>query len=518
MSELGARTLPDLLGRLFAYGQRPFLGHGDQVLTAVATVERAHELAQDLLAFGVAPGDRVAIYLEKRVEKPIVVLACGLVGAVSVIVNPRLKDAQVAHVLADADARLVYTSADKELYLADPARTFAGRQVVHVDAPGPARTTRRELPRVTSDMPATILYTSGSTGLPKGIVQSHGSLCDGARIVSGYLGLSARDHVLAVLPLSFDYGLNQVLGAAWAGARVTLLGYLAIGEVLAALERHACTGLAGVPTLWVAFCEALRSGTFDPARLAALRYVTNSGGQLGLAEIYTFRQLLPEVSVFAMYGLTEAFRSSFLPPDEIDRIPGSIGTAIPEVELLVVDPLSGKPCRPGEVGELVHAGALVADGYWRRPEDTARVFRPDPRGAERGRVVYSGDLVEKDAEGYLWFVGRRDKQLKVSGYRVSPEEVERELERCPGVAKACVFGVPDATTGTRLIAGVQPAPAAPTGLGNLVLRHMRAAAPAWLVPSEVHVVPALPLNQNGKPDSTALRRELGLVEVRDAAP
>ena len=516
MSEVPARTLPELLERLLAYGDHPFLCHGELVLTAAQVVARAHEFAQELLALGVEPGDRVAIYLEKRVEKALLVFACGLAGALSVIVNPRLKDAQLAHVLGDADVRLVVTSADKELFLADSGRTLAGRQVVRVDALGAARSPRRNLPSVSAATPATILYTSGSTGLPKGIVQSHGTLCDGARIVAGYLGLCAQDHILAVLPLSFDYGLNQVLSAAWAGARVTLLGFLSIGEVLITLERHGCTGLAGVPSFWVAFCAAVGEGTFDPARLRALRYVTNSGGRLGREEIRTLRERLPEVLVFSMYGLTEAFRSSYLPPAEIDRIPGSIGKAIPEVELLVVDPLSGKECEPGEVGELVHAGALVADGYWRRPDDTARVFRPDPRGDRPGRVVYSGDLMRKDAQAHLWFVGRHDRQLKIQGYRVSPEEVERELEHCHGVAKACVFGVRDRALGTRLVAGVQPTGTATAGLVAAILRRMRSVVPAWLVPSEVHVVAALPLNQNGKPDARALQHGLGMDEDEEA--
>jgi acyl-CoA synthetase (AMP-forming)/AMP-acid ligase II len=299
---------------------------------------------------------------------------------------------------------------------------------------------------------------------------------------------------------------------------VTLLNYLATQDVLDALVAGRCTGLAGVPTLWVAFCAALRSGQADPRHLAALRYVTNSGGRLGLAEIATLRERLPWVSVFSMYGLTEAFRSAYLPPEHIDRLPGSIGKAIPEVELLVVDPTTRRECAPGETGELVHTGALIADGYWRREADTARVFGRDPRDPARGRAVFSGDFVRRDAEGWLWFVGRRDQQLKVMGYRVSPEEVEAELRAVDGVLDACVFGVPDPALGDRLVAGITARPGPGAGLARRSLVALKARLPAWLVPATIEVVAELPLNQNGKPDARELARRLGYGGGLDAAP
>ena len=518
MTDAAVNTLPLLVAHLMSHGDRPFLGHGDRRISARDTAELAYAYANELVNLGVRPKDRVAICLEKRCEKVALLLACGIAGAVSVVINPRLRDAQVAHVLRDCDPELVWTSEDKMALLAHPGRTFGGRRLELVDATRVVTRRKAAFPKVEPAMPATILYTSGSTGLPKGIVQSHRSLCDGARIVSGYLDLSPKDHLLAVLPLSFDYGLNQVLAAAWAGAQVTLLSYLAVTELMQALSDLRCTGLAGVPTLWVAFCEALRDRKIRPSALRSLRYVTNSGGRLGLAEIRTLRELLPKVEVFSMYGLTEAFRSTFLPPAEIDRIPGSIGRAIPEVEILVVDPETGKQCADDAVGELVHAGALIADGYWRRATDTARAFRADPRGTDRPKVVYSGDLVRRDADGWLWFVGRRDKQLKVMGYRVSPEEVERELERVPGVAKACVFGVADARLGQKLVAGLQAEPATAAELSARVEKHMRARVPPWLQPGELHVLEVLPTNPNGKPDAAALRALLGFGEDRDAAP
>ena len=497
-------TLPGLLARLAAQGgEQPFLHAAGRTLTATEFAAQARALAHALAALGVRAGDRVAVYLEKRPEKALAPFAIGLCGAVSVILNPRLRDAQVRHVLDDSGATVVLTSAEKCVLLADPAAAFGAARVARVEelpragAPPPA------LPPSPGD-PATILYTSGSTGLPKGIVQTHQNLVEGAEIVAGYLGLRAEDHVLAVLPLSFDYGLNQLLAAAWTGCEITLLQYLAPAELFDALERQRATGLAGVPSLWHAFAETLRREPARAAQCAALRYVTNSGGRFALADIRTLRETLPHVKVFSMYGLTEAFRSAFLDPRLIDRHPDAIGTAIPRVELLVIDPDTGRECASGEVGELVHAGALVAAGYWNRPEDTARVFRPHPLDPARGRAVWSGDFVTRGADGLLRFVGRRDRQLKVAGMRVSPDEVETAVRAVPGVREAAVVGRPDPAGGDQVVAFV-------TGeiTGDAVVAALRRTQPSWLVPARVEVLAALPLNPNGTVDLGELIRRLG---------
>jgi acyl-CoA synthetase (AMP-forming)/AMP-acid ligase II len=506
-------TLVELLERLErGSATLPFAAGRAGELTGAAFAARARRVAAGFAALGLRPGDRVAAFLEHDLDLAVFPFAAALVGAVSVIVNPRLKDAQVRHVVADADVALCWTSAAKGIGLADPVAAFDGRPVCVDGAAVPAFA--RALPagefatvaaRVAPGDPATILYTSGSTGRPKGIVQSQRSLCDGARIVAGYLGLGRADHLLAVLPLSFDYGLNQVLAAAFAGCRVSLLQYLFVGEVLRALRERGCTGLAGVPEIWVEFCAALDRGAVLPAELRALRYVTNSGGRLPERVIRTFAERMPWVEVFGMYGLSEAFRSSFVPPDLLRQGRRGIGRPIPEVELRVVDPVDGRRCAPGEVGELVHFGACVADGYWRQPEATARRFRPDPEGG--GRIgVFSGDLARVDADGFFELVGRADEQLKIGGYRVAPDEVVEVLRTVPGLRSAAAVGVPRGPDGIPALCVLVEAEDGAEGLEAAVREVCRRELPPWMVPAELRVVAALPRNPNQKVDLAAVRR------------
>ncbi len=505
------QTLVELLDHLTARrGSAAFLQHRGSTWSADEFGRVCHKLAAEFLARGVRPGDRVVVYLEKCPLKAAAVFAIALVGAISVIANPRLKAQQLRFLLDDAEARLVLTSPDKQMGLGDLPEVFAGCELVMTDAlpdllcePG-AGSDAESLPLpLSADMPATIIYTSGSTGMPKGIVQSHQSLCDGARIVAGYLGLGARDQLLAVLPLSFDYGLNQLLGAAYAGARISLLQYLGIGEVLAAVGAQGISVLAGVPTLWIDFAALLDQGRFELSGLATLRIATSTGGRLPQKVIDAFAAHLPRVSFFSMYGLTEAFRSSYLQPAELANRPGSIGKAIPEVELLVVDPSTGCELGPDRAGELVHCGALVASGYWKRPEDSARVFRPHPvLGAAGGMAVFSGDLVRRDAEGYFYFVARNDQQIKVSGYRISPDELSAVLAEAEGVADVAVLGLDCGDQGQRIAACL----VAEAGLEAQIRRHCRAVLPAYMQPAEYHFFDKLPLGPNRKVDIGALRR------------
>lgn len=480
-----------------------------------ATAER---FAHGLIALGCAPGDPVALFLEPSVELAVAVFGVALAGGISVPIQARARDAQVAHVLRDSGARLAVTSADKLAFLRDGAATFAAVALIAVGESAVAGATpyARALTAQTVALPvvdpraaATILYTSGSTGLPKGIVQDQFNLAHGAEIVSGYLGLRGDDRILGVLPLSFDYGLNQLLGAAFVGADYVALPYFALADLVAGIEREQATVLAAVPPLWAALGEGLRSGRVAPDRLRSLRLVTNSGGRLHERDLTTLRTSLPWVLVFPMYGLTEAFRSSYLPPAELDRRRGSMGKAIPGVELLVIDPDTGAECASGVVGELVHAGALVAKGYWQNEAATARVFRPHPLDPARGLAVYSGDLVRRDDDGFLYYVARRDAQLKVLGHRVSPDEVEMVVNRVPGVQLGVVVGVDDPMRAdTKLVACVVADGTADQALGARVRAACQRDLPAYMVPAEVRVVPAIPLTGNGKPDRVALTASL----------
>ena len=515
MSGVRGHTLQTLLERVREQpGERPFLGVGDELATGTDFAHQVERLARGLVARGFRPGDRLAVHVHRCPEEAVAILAAAVAGGIAVPVNPKLKDDQVAHVLADSEPWAVVASATKLAMLRDPQRVLGGRRLFHADAK-PLRGLESEalgacgqdgnsLPALEPRQPAVLLYTSGSTGLAKGIVQDHRNLVDGARIVGGYLGLSPADHVLAVLPFSFDYGLNQLLGAMYHGARVTAADWIGLGELAHLLRTVRPTGLAGVPSLWHEVCRGVRTGQLTAADGSSLRYVTNSGGRLAVEDIRTLRATWPAMDVHSMYGLTEAFRSATLPPAEVDRHPESFGRAIPEVELLIVDPRTGAVLEGPAEGELVHAGALVAHGYWRRPEATAQRFRPDPRGLP-GTVVHSGDLVRRDAAGLLHFVARSDRMLKVSGHRISPDEVAQALDGLPGAGEVAVFGLPGGPDGDRIVlcvAGTDPT------LEARALRQCRSRLPAYMVPDRVCVLPELPHNANGKVDVVVLAQRM----------
>jgi acyl-CoA synthetase (AMP-forming)/AMP-acid ligase II len=500
-----------LLGLLERVAARPvgepFLAGRSGVLDGPAFAARAAAIAAGMRAAGVHAGDRAVACLEHDVDLAVFPFACARLGALSVLVNPRLKADQVRHIVEDADAGLVLISGARHTGLGVPASEVAGgrpvRSLGRIEGVAPLELDAPAVGAAPDTGGATtILYTSGSTGRAKGIVQSGRSLVDGARIVAGYLGLGASDHVLGVLPLSFDYGLNQVLASAFAGSRITLKSYLFAPEVVRTLRELRCTGLAGVPELWVDVVDALEKGAVAAEELRALRYVTNSGGRLPERVIRHFHEHLPWVDVFSMYGLTEAFRSSFVPPDALRAGRRGIGRPMSGVELEVVDPTTGAGCAPGVVGELVHRGACVAEGYWRQPDLTELRFRPDPTRAGQ-KQVHSGDLAIRDEAGFFELLGRADEQLKIGGYRVSPDEVTDVVRTVEGVKSAVAVGVPEGPDGLpKLCVLVQG-----QAREDAILAACRSVLPPWMVPGLVVVRPdALPCGPNGKVDLAAVRR------------
>jgi len=310
---------------------------------------------------------------------------------------------------------------------------------------------------------AAILYTSGSTGAPKGVVLSHRNLVVGAESVSSYLDNTAEDRILAVLPLSFDAGLSQLTTGFCVGAHVVLADYLLPGDVVRACAENQITGMVGVPPLWI----QLAAQTWPSGAVAGLRYFANTGGRLPRVTLQRLRAIFPSAAPYLMYGLTEAFRSTYLDPREVDRRPDSIGKAIPNAEILVVRE-DGGLCGPGEPGELVHRGPLVTLGYWNDMERTAERFRPPPnRPVELCTpelAVWSGDVVVRDEEGFLYFVGRRDDMIKTSGYRVSPQEIEEVVYETGLIQDAVALGLEDETLGHRIVLVVTPCD--PAGFDN----------------------------------------------------
>lgn len=471
-------------------------------------------LACGLQALGLRPGERVAVFLEKRVEAVVASFAAPAAGGVLVPVNPLLKPAQVAHILQDSGACVLVTSSSRliqlgavlaecpdlsQVVVCDEAAALPGR-AVHTWA-GLLKTPAAALhARLESDV-AAIFYTSGSTGRPKGVVLSHRNLVAGAISVASYLNNRSTDTLLAALPLSFDAGFSQLTTAFLVGARVVLLNYLLPRDVLQAMAKEQVTGLTAVPPLYM----QLAALDWPAEATRSLRYWANTGGRMPRATLQRLRECAPGASPFLMYGLTEAFRSSYLPPDEIDRRPDSMGRAIPNVDIRVLRD-DGSECGADEPGELVHRGPLVALGYWNRPEETAQRFRPVPPALLTGRqglaaaeiAVFSGDTVRRDADGFLYFVGRRDEMIKTSGYRVSPTEVEEAVHASGLVREALAVGVAHETLGQVIHVAAVAMDAADTAA---LLAHCRAQLPGYMVPAAVHwSAEPLPRNPNGKLD------------------
>ncbi|MFM9827401.1 MAG: acyl-CoA ligase (AMP-forming), exosortase A system-associated [Sphingomonas sp.] len=457
-------------------------------------------LAYVLKAQAFAPGDRVASWLPKTRAACLLPLAAPRAGLVHVPINPLLKRAQVAHILSDSGARLLITQAARAALL-EPGDVPPGCLVVEE---GTLHATGSIGPSSADpDALAAILYTSGSTGRPKGVMLSHANLWLGAISVAHYLGLAADDRTLCVLPLSFDYGQNQLLSSWAAGATVVPLDYLTQRDVIKAVARYGITTLAGVPPLWSQLLEA----DWPAEAVHPLRRLTNSGGALSGRMVDDLRRIFPDTDIYPMYGLTEAFRSTYLPPDLVADHPDSIGSAIPFAEVMVARP-DGSEADIGTPGELVHAGPLVAKGYWRDPERTAERFRPAPAWSRAGGVaVYSGDTVVRGADGLLRFIGRDDEMIKSAGNRISPTEIEEALLRGGEVSEAVAVGLPDGRLGQAIVVAARATGDA--GAAEAALRaRLRQELPGFMQPARYEWWTALPRNANGKLDRAAIKQEL----------
>ena len=447
-------------------------------------------------------GARVATWAAKGELTCLMPLAAARAGLVHVPINPLLKRAQVAHILADSGSSLVIGTPAR-LATLEFADIPGGCMAVGEDEAGMmVDSVNSSLDQPSAADPhdlAALLYTSGSTGRPKGVMLSHANMWLGAVSVASYLGLAVDDVTLAVLPLSFDYGQNQLLSTWYAGGSVVPLDYLTPRDVIKASERHGVTTLAAVPPLWVQLVEQ----DWPSEAVAAMRRLTNSGGALTVELVRTLRTLFPEARLFPMYGLTEAFRSTFLDPSLVDTHPTSMGKAIPMAEILVIGD-GGDVTATDEEGELVHCGPLVAQGYWNDPERTAERFKPAPPASRYGGMaVWSGDRVRRDAEGLLYFVGRRDAMIKSAGNRISPQEIEDAAIASGLVAEAVALGVPDDKLGQAVHLVVRG-----SGDNEGLKAALKRDLPNFMQPQVIRWVERMPTNPNGKIDRIALQAEL----------
>jgi acyl-CoA ligase (AMP-forming) (exosortase A-associated) len=507
------------------------LAYQTRVLTYATLAERVAQAANAYLALGLGRAERVAVYAEKRFENVIAVFGAVAAGSVFVPVNPLLKSEQVAYLLKDCNVRILVTSAERLKLLVsvlgecpdlraviiigatEQHAAIHGVTLLGWEAALSGASTMRPHRVIDTDM-AAILYTSGSTGMPKGVVLSHRNMVAGARSVAQYLENRASDRILSALPLSFDAGFSQLTTAFHVGARVTLINYLMPRDVLDAVAQDRITGLTAVPPLWIQLAHL----KWPAAATEHLRYIANTGGRMPKTTLDQLRRALPKTLPYLMYGLTESFRSTYLPPAELDRRPDSIGKAIPNAEVLVVRE-DGTACAPGEPGELVHRGALVSLGYWNDSEKTAERFKPVPN-QQKGLVmpeiaVWSGDTVRMDEEGFLYFIGRRDEMMKTSGYRVSPTEVEEVVYATGMVAEAAALGIPHPVLGHAIVLIATPREGTELDTARL-LNECRQHLPTYMVPALIKPRQgSLPRNPNGKIDRKLLAQELqGLFEAQ----
>lgn len=484
---------------------------GNDRLSYAALEASANRLACALAAEGIQRGDRVAIHLDNCVENVLAIFAVLKAGAVFVPVNPTTKPEKLTYVLNHSRAAALILPRHKLASLESHWHLLPHLRAVIVSgdidaACGHAEKhclsfddlvrscAQHEEPAVKQAIDldlAALIYTSGSTGNPKGVMLTHRNMRSAATTIAAYLENTAEDVIFSVLPLSYGYGLLQVLTAFKAGATVVLERSLAYPHaVLQRVVREQATGFPMVPTISAMLLQ-MELAKYD---LSHLRYVTNAGAAWPTEHIRQLRLRLPHVQLVAMYGLTECLRVSYLPPAEIDRRPTSVGRGMPNEEVWIVDE-EGQRAGPGVVGELVVRGSHVMQGYWDLPEETDRVLRPGLLPGER--VLYTGDLFQADDAGYLYFVGRKDDIIKSRGEKVSPREVENVLYSHPDVAEAAVIGVPDALLGQSIKAIVTLKPDRPV-TGQELLCHCAGHLEDFMVPQAVEIRETLPKTANGK--------------------
>lgn len=493
----------------------PAIRQGDDICTYRQLAAAAESVAAWLLQNGLEPGERVATLFEKSIANVAAMYGVWRAGGVLVNLNDKLPTIMLALVLRDCRPRFLLGSSKSLRHIVSTNESLPPTLEAFVTLEGaPPESTHPRIksktlnwrgearfaaatPRTNDDL-CTIIYTSGSTGRQKGVMWSHRNLVHHVKGVTTYLNNTADDRLISVLPLYFGYGLSQLLTSVGAGACLSLApSFTYPNEIVDVLERNKITGLAGVP----AHFEMLLGMTDLASRdLKTLRYFTISGARSSETLVGRLRKVFPNVRLYLMFGQTEStIRISFLDPMEVDRRPTSIGKPMPEVQVFVLDE-HGHPVPDGEVGELVCQGANVMLGYWDDPELTARVVRPHPlseRARDGEKVLYTGDMVRRDAEGFLYFMGRKDEMIKVGAHRVFPAEVGAVLAECDSVVEVAVTAEPDTVLGEVVVAHVVMR----TGdvqAARPLLAYCRSRLPDYMIPRRIYFHDDLPKTATGK--------------------
>jgi amino acid adenylation domain-containing protein len=506
------RTIPAQFEHtLSALPEKAAVFRGSESLTFQQLHTEAVAAAQALAELGVRPGDRVGICMQKNLDQVIAILGALWANAIFVPIHPVLHAEQIGHIVSDCDMKLLITDAPRitELHDAAYGRIVVGHGPTEQEIPSlkELRQKCQNAPvffRAKPEDTAAIIYSSGSTGRPKGIMISHRNLADGARIVASYLGTKVTDRIAGVLSLNFDHGLNQLLQALYTGASLYLHDLIFPRDLFRLLATKRITALPVMPVIITRMFDPQLPGPDADLDFSMLRYVSTTGGPVSARMLNELQRTFPGTDIVLMYGLTEAFRSSWLPPGQLSARPTSIGKAIPEVELYIFDD-QGEDCPPGVPGQLVHRGGCVAKGYWNAPEATAQRFRQIDRFPGE-TVVFSGDLVRQDEDGYLYFVARMDSMIKTHGFRVSPTEIEEHARRFNGLSEAVAFGIDNPEIGQDIAVVYTTMDRIPVAFDALA-NHFRIGMPHYMVPRWFVHMEALPATASeGKVDRVAARR------------
>ncbi|WP_246082570.1 AMP-binding protein [Rubellimicrobium rubrum] len=524
----GGRSIYRLLGdNLPGHADRIALIDGDaggRSITYAGLAEEVDRVAASLAGIGVLPGDRVIVHVRKGIPEVAAMLGASKIGAVVVNVNVQWTPEQLGYVASDCEAKALIIGREGLRPLSSWSRPATLQRLLVAGADeglppgfdavarmgaGPAQGSEV---KVSEGDLAMIIYTSGSTGMPKGVMLTHANICIGAETVIDYLHLGEDDRLLSVLPYSFDAGLNQLTTMLRVGGSVVHQPVAIPSELVRTVRDHAVTGFAGVPPLWN---QVVRYLDETRATMPSLRRITNTGGKLPPNILELMPAVFPGVDIYLMYGLTEAFRSTFLPPEKFSQKMGSIGQAVPNAQVFVVKHGAGL-AGPGEQGELVHAGPLVSLGYWQRPDLTTQKIRPCPELSDLigdAPVVYSGDLVRVDEDGDLWFVGRMDDMIKTSGFRLSPTEVEDLVSRSGLAADIVAYGVEDDDLGQVVHVALTPLDGFS---GAAMMAYCRRAMPHYMVPRRIQPwAGPMPRTASGKLDRPQVisRSKAGLTAI-----
>jgi len=511
---MSSRNLYEVLAESASlHPHAPAIEHGAKVVTYSELLTQVNELRDKLLARGIQPGDRVAVMVGRDTNEPALLFALSACRAVFASLNRLWKPAQVAYALNYLKPAFFLTGkltamqmASCEDYVAPAGGIIQLEDLLAIAPPA-----IRQTPPTPSilDLGA-IIFTSGSSGRPKGVMHSNASLLRWTESTVRYLGNRPGDRVLAILPLAFGYGLNQLLCMVHCGGCYRISQSVLMPDVIKELASNPVTGLAGIPNFWRDFSRVLPTLDMDPSNFS-LRYVTNAGGHCPPQILAEVRQQIEQTDVYLMYGTTETLRSAYLPPHLFEKKMGAIGVPVPGAQVALVNAEGGR-CRPGEVGEIVHRGPTVAAGYFGALGQHCDRFRPAPEWLEAHhdeKVCFTGDLARLDEDGILWFETRRDRQLKVSGFRISPTEIEdvtKQLNFVDDAVAVCVKA-PDAAESIHLAVALQEGAEMPDE--DEVTKFLRARVANYMVPSKVHFwTEAFPRTANGKTDYTTIQNIL----------